>query len=293
MPFRYVPILRTKAGEAAALENLNAAQKDRIFPVFNVSEDPPATFATMMIKAWAQRPMALDGLYNLNFTGSSAAFVALFHQLGQGGIPIIPAIECAGPPPNLGMAQPLIGTYGQGLVVKATLAQIGTVSQWVQHQGWNNAIVDLVIDAGHIGQFAPAVIASLVVNQCNQHVSAAAGWRSVSFVGASVPRDFGALPIGLTKVPRVEWTAWQAIHPLVHLPMNYGDYGIAHPDLEEPPGYVMANATVSVKYTVDDHWLAIKGRQIGGANGIPMPQQYHEHAQLLVNNPQFGGVPNC
>jgi hypothetical protein len=97
MPFRYVPILRTKSGEAIALHNLNSVQKDRIFPIFNVSEDPPPAFATRMITTWAQRQLALDGLYSLNFSGSAAIFTGIFHQLGQGGVRVIPSVSALHP----------------------------------------------------------------------------------------------------------------------------------------------------------------------------------------------------
>jgi hypothetical protein len=187
----------------------------------------------------------------------------------------------------------LIGAYAPGVAVRANLAQIGQVTAWVQQCAWNRANLDLIIDAGHIAQFPPQAVAALVVNECNQHIQMGSGWRSVTFAGASVPPDFGALPRGPSNIARVEWAAWQAIHQNVQGPIDYGDYGIAHPDMEEPPGFVMANATVSVKYTVDGQWIAIKGRPIGGANGQPMALQYRAHAQALAGDARFGQVPNC
>jgi hypothetical protein len=55
----------------------------------------------------------------------------------------------------------------------------------------------------------------------------------------------------------------------------------------------MANATVSVRYAVDDHWICIKGSSMRGKSGIPMPKQYLAHAKALVADPNFGQLPSC
>jgi hypothetical protein len=68
---------------------------------------------------------------------------------------------------------------------------------------------------------------------------------------------------------------------------------MAHRDLSEPPGFAMANATVTVRYATDADWLIRKGVSTRGANGQPMATQYHAHSQQLVAHPLFGGVPGC
>ncbi len=52
----------------------------------------------------------------------------------------------------------------------------------------------------------------------------------------------------------------------------------------------MANATVSVRYTIDDNWI-IKGVATTGSNGQSMAAQYRNHARALER--QFNSVPNC
>lgn len=55
MPSRYVPLLRTKAGEAIALQHLTDTAKSRILPLIHVSEKPAATFASRVAQVWTDR----------------------------------------------------------------------------------------------------------------------------------------------------------------------------------------------------------------------------------------------
>ena len=84
--FRYVPVLRSKAGEATALENLGAADKQRMLPLMHVSGTPAAGFAKKVSAAWASMPMALDGLFHLGATGQTVEIGRIFHELGKGGV---------------------------------------------------------------------------------------------------------------------------------------------------------------------------------------------------------------
>jgi hypothetical protein len=93
MIYRYVPIVRTKAGEAEALGNLSAKAKSRIFPVINATAAIPVSFLGNMITKLNGIPVALDGSYNCSATGSTSAFISLFSGLGNGGVPTIPVIS--------------------------------------------------------------------------------------------------------------------------------------------------------------------------------------------------------
>ena len=55
----------------------------------------------------------------------------------------------------------------------------------------------------------------------------------------------------------------------------------------------MANATVSVRYAIDDDWVVLKGTQVGGAHGSPMRLQYQAHAKALTKEPQFNKLSHC
>ena len=83
MKFRYVPILRTKAGEAVALCNLPSQSKARLLPIINVTQKPAAKFSALLAAGWTNYPLALDGLYSEGINGSSQTFTTLYSELGK------------------------------------------------------------------------------------------------------------------------------------------------------------------------------------------------------------------
>jgi hypothetical protein len=85
---------------------------------------------------------------------------------------------------------------------------------------------------------------------------------------------------------------WKALAPKFP-DLDYGDTGTVHPSLDDPPGFAMTRATVSVRYTIDDHWVVIKGSPTTGAKGKKMTPQYQDHAKALVKEPGFDKLPAC
>jgi hypothetical protein len=292
MPFRYVPLLRTKAGEVTALQNLAAADKQRIFPIFHLVAAPPATFGSGIIAAWTGMPLALDGLFNFGITGNLTAFNVAMNALGH-KIPVIPCAECDAPQNYLAGIKRFVGKFAPGLVVKATLRQLPTLGAWVAAQQWRPDSIDLVVTAGHAADYDPPTFEGFVTHAIQAHIAANNGWRSITLASSAAPRDTGALAYGRNVIPRLDWQLWNGVQDQMPFQLDYGDYGIAYPDLTEPPGIAMTRATVSVKYTIDDEWILRKGRSTTGAQGQPMTDQYRAHAKALVREPQFGGLPNC
>jgi hypothetical protein len=292
MVFRYVPLLRAKAGEANALLNLTPAAKARMFPILHLASSVPGTLVARIGQAWAGRTLALDGLFNYDATASGADMQAVFQGLTAAGVTVVPSVEYGAPLGYMQVVGPLAQGAGTGLVVKVRLGQLQAVTAWLGGGGWQPQDVDLVIIAGHIAEFGAGVLNDLVLHSI-QGLPNPQGWRSVTLAGSAAPKDMSTLGLGVNLVPRLDWQLWQVTQMLAPFQVDYGDYGIAHPDMTEPPGYVMGNATVSVRYTLDDDWLIIKGRPVTGNNGIPMPAQYLGHAQTLVAQPAFGGLVGC
>lgn len=290
MPYRYVPVLRTKAGEASALASLPAPLKSRLLPLIQITAKPPATFVNDLAKGWTQLPLALDGLHNVGVTNSLNDFRTTFKQLGTAQIKVIPSIECATAPAYVAAAKSMVGRYGSGLVVQATIAQLSTVGAWVSTQGWQQSDVDLVVNAGHVGAYDTATFSNYVSHALS---SLSGNWRSVTLASAAAPKDYSAFSVGRTSAKRLDWLLWKSVSGQLSFRLDYGDFGISHPDLTEVPGVAMARASVSVRYTVDDNWIIFKGNPTTGPNAKPMGQQYSAHAKALIKEPQFGGVSGC
>jgi Beta protein len=146
MPYRYVPLLRSKAGEALALENLATQAKRRVLPVIHITGSaPPVTFGTRVSAAWTGLPIALDGLYNFGIANSAQTFTHLFTELARGGAAIIPSVEYNSPAAYIAVVQRLLNRYGRGAVVKCSLRHVGRVATWVTAQGWQTTDIDLLV----------------------------------------------------------------------------------------------------------------------------------------------------
>lgn len=289
MPFRYVPLLRAKVGEANALLHLAPADKARLFPILHLASTLSPQVLVKIGQAWTGRHLGLDGLFNYNIAGSATQMQNAFGVLTTAGVNVVPSVEFGAPS---GYTQAVSQMVAGGLIVKARLGDLQAVPNWLATAGWHPQSVDLVIVAGHIADFGAGVLNSLVQHSL-QNLPQQNAWRSVTLAGSAAPKDFSGLGLGPALVPRLDWQLWQATSPQVAFQLDYGDFGIAHPDMTEPPGYVMGKATVSARYTLDNEWLLIKGRPVSGVNGIPMPTQYLGHAQILAATPTFGGLVGC
>lgn len=291
--FRYLPMLRSKTGEATALQNLSAAAKARLFPIVHVVQKPPAGFADSIIQSWSGLPLALDGTFHVDATGSTTTFTQLFDKIGRGKVSVVPSIEYGATAQYLTAVRNLIGKYGTGLALKVKPNQISAASSWVATQGWKSNEIDLIITLFDVAGFdvdllEPAVTQALLKALQQNH-----GWRSVTLSAAAAPKDHGGLPQGRSDIPRRDWELWQKVAPKMPFNLDYGDYCTSNPDLEEPPGLAMVRATVSVRYTLDQSWIVLKGRPTKGNTGQPMERQYRAHARTLVSDPQFGGLTGC
>lgn len=294
MPYRYIPVVRTKAGEADALGNLSAAARAKVLPLIRLGGTVPATFLTKMTANAAGMPIALDGIYNFDATGSALVYQNLFNSLGGNGFPVIPVLSLRAPTAYNNVASQLRGVYSPGFVLHVPLADLPYLAQWVgQVPNWAPNEIDIIIDAGGVSEHNPLQMADYVAHTITASIPAAHPWRSITLHSWSAPKDVGQLNPGRNEVARNDWQVWQRARLNVPFQLDYSDSAHVHPSLEEVPGHAMANATVSVRYTVDNNWIVHKGVSTNGPNGIVMGTQYRAHAQSLSADPLFGGVAGC
>jgi len=290
MPVRYIPLIKAKAGEIVALDNLSANVAQRTFPLIHIGENIAASFSNQLSRAW-QQPIAVDGSFNFRHARSVAAYQNLVNSLRAQGTPAIPSIGYADPPAMLAAASALKNQ--DGIALKVAAADIASVAGWVVQIGWSPSEVDLVVDLKHVSSFDVATFGGYVAGLFQQVAPAMAQFRSVTLASGAAPKDHGSLNYGINLVNRTDWDLWSIVHSRVPFELDYGDYCTGHPDLTEPPGPAMASATVSARYTLDTNWLIIKGRSTSGQYGSPMANQYRSHAQQIMGYAGFGGLPNC
>lgn len=293
MPYRYVPMLRSKSGEVTAIERLAVQARNRLFPVVHLVARPPNTFVQRLAAVW-DLPLAIDGLFNFSATGTTTAFVATVNGLRAAGLIVSPSTETDVDPAYAQAVGNLVTARHPYVVVKVPVGELAGVGAWVASRGWTPNNVDLVISAGYVAEYPPRDFAAFVAHSIRSTLPLRGAWRSITLASASAPKDYSGLAAGRNEVPRRCWALWQNTHNAVEdIHLDFGDYAIAHPDLQEPPGVAMVRASVSVRYAVDDNWIVLKGRPTTGASGRAMGTQYLQHAQALLREPQFDQVPGC
>jgi hypothetical protein len=113
-------------------------------------------------------------------------------------------------------------------------------------------------------------------------------WRSLTLASSSFPEnlsDFGRDVIGKTE--RSDWLLWRGLiknsGSINRLP-RFSDYAISHPEIPEIDPRLM-QASASIRYTADEHWLIVKGRGVR-LSGF---SQFNELCKKLIRRPEYKG----
>lgn len=128
--------------------------------------------------------------------------------------------------------------------------------------------IDLIIDIKVIkengGQYLQFMIAS-------QRIKNLSEWRNFIFASGAFPENLLECKLDKPKLlPRFDWQNW--LHHIKEKGLTrnpiFADYSIRNPIFKEALQY--RNATPSIKYTLENDWLILKGKM-------------HQHEHYLVN----------
>lgn len=254
----------------------------------------PATFEPNAVAKLQGLPFALDGGYNSEATGSTQPFISLFNGLRNGGIAVIPAVSTNDDQAYVSAALQLVAATEGRAVVIVRLSDIPTVVQWCSSNGVNKSNTDLVVTVGDVSNYDPISFAHYVIHTIRSMLPQLSGWLSISLHSYSAARDHGGYNRGRNLVPRKCWQLWSNVaQAQLTFQLDYSDCGHIHASLDEVPGYAMASATVSVRYTINDYWVVLKGAPTRGPSGISMRNQYQSHAVSLMQEQEFNQIPGC
>jgi hypothetical protein len=145
---RYLPMMKTKAGEVTALENLSPVARSRIVPLFHVCEDVKASFVPGLATAWSGMLTIVDGSFNHRHTGNSQALHVLVNAMRNSGIPTMPCWSQSDRLDHQYAARAIVDGYGAA--VKSSLTELASLDGWLYQQNLPLASVDLIVDLKHI-----------------------------------------------------------------------------------------------------------------------------------------------
>jgi len=312
--FRYVPILRSKAGELYAIEHLSQVDRGVITPLIEViptlftgrvvnkvklpDPDPGKVLhglAKKLLRSCGYDCFLLDAQH----IDGRVADVCGMHPLAYLArycsdfrFSMVPVTSLTRSSQFQAAVRGAVQRNPRGLCIRLRwrelqIADFGNLlASFVRDFGINRADVDLVIDYGSEVENAPPpmdLIAALPFLP---------QWRNVVIAGGTFPKDLQEYTPGIHRRHRTEWLTWKQMVAGANISRvpGYSDYAVQFGEYVEPvPG---SNPSASVRYTVEDEWVIFRGealRRKSKDEQGPGAEQWVGHALLLRDSGEFYG----
>lgn len=311
----YIPILRWKAAEKGALQNLKSEHKSYITPLIEfimpqpknqagekTSKDPKdllqesigifkknlPNIAANILKHWGQEAIFLD----VQLIDSSIRADSLGKILDDGSkadifmIPVITIIPVIGFESDIQTRQVAVNFAKKsknGLCLRITDSNFSeiTLAQDINNFVTKNDLkiedIDLLIDFKIIDE---KMSCESLIKKINL-IPHPNKWRTFIVASGAFPKDLSHLEKhNQHYISRADWSTWtQLIQKLKRRP-SFADYAIQYPIYS--PQNSASNPSASIRYTVEDNWVIVRGEGLRNPKGAGF-KQYPAQAQILAS----------
>ena len=307
-PRRYVPVLKVKRGEKAALQSISSALTPRITPLLEIVERKPDKSPTVeahLLSAFkglaeAVRPFGrfLLDAREIEPDGPAGALAA-FDLASTTGTPFTPV---TGISRSVDIAAAL-DHRNHGIAIRLTRLEFeagrlpGDLNAFLARHGLRHEEVDLIVDLGPVDDLVLPGVAAFAEGFLAA-VPDPNRWRSLTLSGSAFPSSMAAVDRDSQgRVDRTEWQVWRDVllpnrKQLPRMPA-YSDCGIQHPKGVEGFNPQTMAASACIRYALGKEWLLIKGES---TRRRPPSEQFPELARRLVQGPlrsDFAGEGHC
>lgn len=115
----------------------------------------------------------------------------------------------------------------------------------------------------------------------------AAGCRSVTLAGGSFPLTLAGYKQGIHPIPRVDWQVWSRIKKEADFAnVRYSDYTVTNPDMPEAVDPAVIKPAIAIRYASTTDWFLFKG----GPYRKGTPGDYTGLCQLLMAHASYSGA---
>lgn len=310
----YVPVLPAKRGELTALRDSSAAVLQSVRPVIEIpalkwdwEEEAAAETIDQQIAATAialpKYLAALPGFFlDLPFAGDGVRLQTGKHPVAE----LLSSVRAAnlaatpvtGPDRDAAYRSAVRGALdSRGAMLRVRTSHLGpaTTSTLLTDElaalGLPATSVDLLLDLGRI-QTDPAILALGIAailrhTEVTQHA-----WRSITVASGGFPESMAAFNgVGKWAADRLDRELWMALRtqlqPSERLPW-FGDYGVQVPNPEAIDPRIMT-MSANIRYTLEEHWLVLKGRTISGKKAKATYDEFRVLCKDLVAMPEYRG----
>lgn len=307
-PRHYVPTLKVKRAEKSALKCVAPLIKQHITPLLEIVERHPLQGKTLTEHLDTSFKGLADSLkhYSRCFIDTRelaesdpTAAIEVFKLAAADKIRFTPVTGIQ----RKNDLSAALTNRAMGVALRLTRDDLDTgrigllLTSFMKKNGLQPSEVDLIVDLGELDKFVVAGAISLTQAFVSSIPNQPA-WRTFTLIGCSFPSSMGGVKRNSSlQVERVEWISWckclfQKRKTLLRLP-TFGDGAIQHPAGVEGYDPRTMPSSAAIRYTLDDHWLLIKGQS---TRTKLARLQFPELAKLLVVGPHsacFAGQSHC
>jgi len=307
----YVPILRWKQAERLALRYLYESDKTRITPFIELIPKPfrppkrgkwkdvaPDCGSVLrhtakeMLRHWGYAPAFVDFQHLEGIVGPINGRIhpfGYFAELARSyKLHIVPVTGLNRSITYQAAVCSISSADGNGICVRLKHSDVRhedclqRIRDLLGNAGTTPEQVDLILDYESYENEAPEIGAVL------RELPFLHSWRSLTVARGAFPKDLQGFNPGMHVIPRSDWLAWKqdVLNPRLSRKPAFADYTIQYGRYEEPPDN--ANPSASIRYTLDEQWLVLRGEGIFNEDG-PGRAQWNAHARLLVDRDEFYG----
>ena len=309
----YVPILRGKDGEYAALEALREDVRPFLRPLIEipgvpydyVNERPSksldehvAGIHERLRRSCQDSPVYLDLPWfdeEERLVNGEAAIGSVLANCATVGVNAVPVVSRSSSVDYLAKCGAHSATSGAGICVRLYVEDFeedidldSEVDRIRTGLGNGNEVpVDLVIDLEDLGRDASRAV--LVARSVFSMIPKKDEWRHIILAAASFPEDLSDVNAAtVTTLPRHEWDLWKTLQRrpsiLPRRELIFGDYAISNPISKELDPRTM-RMSANIRYTARESWLVVKGRNVR-QYGF---DQYFDLCKVLIERPEYCG----
>ena len=313
----YVPILRWRAAEKGALQNLKTEDRELITPLVELIMPQPRsdgnktrkktpaellkesidiflkdlpTIHSELLKYWGRETFFLD----VQLLDGSIRAKSLEKILGNGKqldillvplLSVIPVVGFASDEQTIRAAVNFAKENDHGLCLRITESNFkekslaSDVKAFIGNNSLDVKNIDLMVDFKIVDEQTSH---DSLVRKINM-IPYLKQWRTFIVASGAFPQDLSQPQFrepGQYDIPRVDWTLWCQLSKDLERPPSFADYTIQHPVYL--PRDSSSNPSASIRYALEDHWVILKGQGLRNKKGAGF-KQYPAQAQLLVN----------
>ncbi|MBP6003685.1 MAG: beta family protein [Pyrinomonadaceae bacterium] len=308
----YVPILRRRSAELAALTNTLAEDLKQIRPLFEMCEqilpdERRSALASVensayfwgvirsIAAAYGRNPYFIDfgsveGLFsNQNGQHPLETYFDLldFHML-----PGVPVTGMNRPESYQTAIEKITSQYGVGICLRVGEQEIRNPSfvpllQLVLRRfRLAPANVDLLVDLKQKTDITPSL------EEICGRIPMLGDWRTFTVACGAFPQFLSQLEKNAEhELPRHDWKHWKdAVSSARKLPRipTYSDYTIQFPKTPAPLDF-LPNVSASIRYASPEHWVVMRGEGLRNENGAKF-EQYWGQANSLMFRDEYSGA---